>query len=160
MKTQLTHKILIPVVVIIWSVFLGEYVINWQAPDEKKAAKSKSVILALMESDSFHLSGEYRDPFLSVFQESQTTSHPEISAINAKLSIKKKRAHKSFDLPDMHYQGWVQSMSSMAPVGLITIHGQPRQVKVGDSLAGVKVISVGADQLQIMVGDSLISINR
>ena len=158
MKKLTSHKILIPLVIMIWILVIGQFAFNREKPANVSVLVLPDLVLSSsLDKDTFSLLPDYPNPFLiSMFTQNNEPENQPVSTGNYIPKLVKKVTRKDFSLPTIRYFGMVQGTASSSITGLVSVNGHTSQIRSGDSLMGIKVVSITQEQLIISVGDSLI----
>ncbi len=100
-----------------------------------------------IESDTFSIVANYRDPFLG-----ETTRKPILSQ-KPKVPEKKKEEKPILPWPTVTYGGMIRNQKTNQQLALITVNGNSEVVGPGTSYKEVEVLKIFKDSVQLAFGN-------
>lgn len=166
LKNKKAIYVLIPLNILIWGFFIYRFYTAFNEGEVPVNDQKTGVVKleALKDSVAYKLSLDYKDPFLRDVSRAENHNLSYNPSVKAKPKVEKITVKtptvQPKVLPDIKYMGLIKNSSSGASTALVSINGQSKLVKVGETVDGIMFKSFDNNELVAVWGKEKIVVRK
>lgn len=149
MNRQVLNRVLIVVLVIVWSFVGYKFISNFFSKKEILIADSfkiEPVKTSPIQRDTFRLKESNRDPFLNTYKKTERAA--ALSRTGGTKRIEKRET----PWPKIEYFGFVKNENSKSPLVLLKINNRIKRMRQGETTDNIIVKNIYNDSILILKG--------
>lgn len=161
-KKKIALYVMLPLVIAVWGYIFFRIIDHvFSEPVFAVQQAAKKVDLDKIESDTFEIVADYRDPFLGGRKRVVSSSRNSSFGNNSKANFTHKTSVKTQKKwPAIQYKGMIKNNDSKKKVGIAVVNGKEQIIKQGDVIQEITFLKITKKDIKVRFQRETKTINK